>query len=205
MLPGSSRSVLQLVKAPTSFVDVTSELTVSDVVAERVQQVRKKRGWTVKQLAEQCAAIGAPELTAQALYNIGNGRRDDEGRRRRFVTIDEVAALAFALDVAPVHLMVPPDADDETPYRITPTSVVSVRDVRAWFRGYYPVLGRSLRNFHGEIPESEYGLIQLAPQQRTDPDEARRGIAEIRSLLDEAEARAQADKEAGGTDGPSVD
>ncbi|MFZ3558368.1 MULTISPECIES: hypothetical protein [unclassified Streptomyces] len=178
---------------------------MSDVVAERVQQVRKKRGWTVKQLAEQCAAIGAPELTAQALYNIGNGRRDDEGRRRRFVTTDEVAALALALDVAPVHLMVPPDADDEAEYRITPTSVVNVRDVRAWFRGYYPVLGRSVRDFHGEAPESEYGVMQLAPQQRTDPDEAIRGIDELMQLLSDARAKAVADKEAGGSNGPSVD
>lgn len=184
---------------------MTNEPTVSDIVADRVQQVRKRRGWTVKELAEHCAEIGAGELTAQALYNIGNGRRDEEGRRRRFVTVDEVLALALALDVAPVHLVVPPDAADGDEYRITPTSVVSVRDVRAWLRGYYPVLGRSVRDFHGEVPESEYGLMQLAPQARTDPDEAIRGIDELLSLLQDARARAVADKETRGTDGPSLD
>lgn len=178
---------------------------MSDIVAERVQQVRKRRGWTVKQLAERCAEIGAEELTAQALYNIGNGRRDEAGHRRRFVTVDEVVALALALDVAPVHLVIPPDAADEDEYRITPTSVVSVRDVRAWFRGYYPVLGRSVRDFHGEAPESEYGLMQLAPQARTDPDEAIRGIDELMQLLEDARARAVADKEAGGSNGQGLD
>ncbi|MER5821182.1 hypothetical protein ABT086_02475 [Streptomyces mirabilis] len=176
---------------------MTSELTVSDIVAERVQQVRKRRGWTVKQLAERCAEIGAEELTAQALYNIGNGRRDEAGQRRRFVTVDEVAALALALDVAPVHLVIPPDAADADEYRITPTSVVSVRDVRAWFRGYYPVLGRSVRDFHSEVPESEYGLIQLAPEARADPAEAIRGIDELLQLLQDARARAVADQERG--------
>lgn len=176
------------------------------MIAERVKEVRGKRGLTATQLAERCAAVGAPELTAQALSNIETGRRaTKDGPRRRYLTVDEVVALALALDVAPVHLVVPPDAADEDEYRITPTSVVSVRDVRAWFRGYYPVLGRSVRDFHGEVPESEYGLIQLAPQARTDPDEAIRGIDELMQLLSDARARAVADKEAGGSDGPSVD
>jgi len=159
----------------------------------------------VKQLAEQCAAVGAEDLTAQALYNIGNGRRDETGKRRRFVTVDELTALALALDVAPVHLLVPPDAADDDEYLITPTSSVTARDMRAWFRGYYPILGRSVRNFHGEVPESEYGLIQLAPEARTDPDEAIRGIDELLELLTRARERAVADKETGASDGPSVD
>lgn len=152
----------------------------------------------MKQLADQCAAIGAEELTAQALYNIGNGRRDEGGRRRRFVTVDEVVALALALDVAPVHLLVPPDAADDDEYRITPTSVVTARDMRAWFRGYYPVLGRSVRDFHGEVPESEYGLIRIAPEARTDPEQAIREIDELLILLQDARQRAVADKETGG-------
>lgn len=199
-MPEASRNVLQFVKAPSTFVDVTSEV-VSDVVAERVRDVRKRRGLTASQLAERCAEIGAPELTAQALSNIETGRRVKDGPRRRYITIDEVLALALALDVAPVHLVVPPDAADEDEYQITPTSAVSVRDVRAWFRGYYPVLGRSVRDFHGEVPESEYGLVQLAPQSRTDPEEAIRGIDELLEMLRDARARAVADKEAGGGGG----
>jgi transcriptional regulator with XRE-family HTH domain len=74
--------------------------TMSDVVAARVQQLRKRRGWTARQLAEACAATGSPQLTENVIANIEAGRRDKQGRRRRDVTVDELVAFARALDVS---------------------------------------------------------------------------------------------------------
>jgi hypothetical protein len=37
-------------------------------------------------------------LTASVIANIETGRRDEQGRRRRDVTVDEVVALAAALE-----------------------------------------------------------------------------------------------------------
>lgn len=74
----------------------------SDTVARRVQELRRRRGWSVARLADQCAQAGAPELTESVLTNILTRRR--RPGRPRDVTIDEVVALARALDVPPVGL-----------------------------------------------------------------------------------------------------
>jgi transcriptional regulator with XRE-family HTH domain len=74
--------------------------TMSDVVANRVQQLRKRRGWSARRLAEACAATGSPQLTESVIANIESGRRDEHSRRRRDVTVDELIAFARALDVS---------------------------------------------------------------------------------------------------------
>jgi transcriptional regulator with XRE-family HTH domain len=74
--------------------------TVSDAVANRVQQLRKRRGWSARRLAKACAATGNPQLTESVVANIESGRRDKQGRRRRDVSVDELVAFAQALDVS---------------------------------------------------------------------------------------------------------
>jgi transcriptional regulator with XRE-family HTH domain len=77
--------------------------TPSDVFAEKIREVRKERGWQVADLAARCADMGHPELTENVIENIEHGRRDKDGRRRRHITIDELAVLSLALDPAHVH------------------------------------------------------------------------------------------------------
>jgi transcriptional regulator with XRE-family HTH domain len=77
----------------------------SDVVARRVREIRKQRGWTAERLAAECARVGASQLTASVIANIESGRRDQQGRRRRDVTVDELLHLAAALDVDMSHLL----------------------------------------------------------------------------------------------------
>ena len=71
--------------------------------------MRRWHDWTAEILAERCAAAGAPELTAQVIFNIESGRRDASGRRRREVTLDEAAALARVLGVKFDALLTPRD------------------------------------------------------------------------------------------------
>jgi transcriptional regulator with XRE-family HTH domain len=145
---------------------MTSE-SVSDVVAERVREVRKRQGLTARALAERCAAAGTPGLTAQALSNIESGRRGADDRRRRDVTVDELFALAAALNVAPVHLLVPPKgptgkaSDEERLYNVTPGKAVRREDVRRWVRGFDPLPGSTAADFHAEAPDHEYGVHWL--------------------------------------------
>lgn len=72
---------------------------LSDLAGLNIRTIRKERGWTVAELAERCARIGAEDLTASAITNIELGRRD------RRVTVDELAALAEALMVTPAVLV----------------------------------------------------------------------------------------------------
>lgn len=84
---------------------------LSDTVGERITTWRKRRGFNRQRLAAECARLGMPELTLSALTNIESGRRQ-HGVRRRAISVDEVAVIAYALDVPPLLFLLPyPDAD----------------------------------------------------------------------------------------------
>jgi transcriptional regulator with XRE-family HTH domain len=86
---------------------------VSDIVALNVKALRAVNGWSAKQLAAECAAAGAPEITSAVVANIETGRRGDDGRMRRDVTVDELLALARTLNVSPATLMLGAACDGE--------------------------------------------------------------------------------------------
>lgn len=105
--------------------------TPSQVVARRVREVRRARGGlSAEQLAQRCADLGMPSLNRSVIANLENGRRD-------FVTVDELLVLALALDVAPLHLVVPMGAQD--PMLIAPDIPHLGGPVRAWVRGERPL------------------------------------------------------------------
>ena len=156
--------------------------TASDVVAGRIRELRRKRGLRVTDLGARCAELGAPGLTAQALYKL-EGQRGRDDRPPRPVTVDELLALALALNVAPVHLLVPPD-DYQAPYPVTATLASPAHKVRGWVRGLFvrpdaeirPVLGPGgelagldigrlpravdVRDFWSEVPPAEFEARQ---------------------------------------------
>lgn len=115
--------------------------TPSDVVANRVRAIRDQRGWTAQQLAARCAQIGAPRLTALVIANIETGRRDAQGRRRRNVTVDELVALARALDVPPVLLLYPVGMVEEV--EVLPGRTMPTWNAAKWFTGEEPLCERA--------------------------------------------------------------
>jgi transcriptional regulator with XRE-family HTH domain len=92
--------------------------TVSDVVAGRIQETRKRRNMNTKELAQACAKVDFPQLTASVIANIESGRRDKEGRRRRAVTVDEAYAFAEALGVGVTMLLPPPRGRSEDQWQL---------------------------------------------------------------------------------------
>ena len=72
----------------------------SGTAARRVQRLRRERGWSVARLADECAKVGAPQLTANVLTNLLSRQQ-----RRRDLTVEEVGALAAAFDVPPARLL----------------------------------------------------------------------------------------------------
>jgi transcriptional regulator with XRE-family HTH domain len=79
----------------------------SDVASRRIREARQRRGWTVKELADKCADAGAPHITATVITNLETRRHST-----REITLDEVLALARVLEVTPLQLMIPLDADE---------------------------------------------------------------------------------------------
>jgi transcriptional regulator with XRE-family HTH domain len=132
--------------------------SASDIVAARIRAVRRKRDLTVAELAEQCAAAGYPELTAHALYSL-EGRRSGTSRAARAVTVDELLALAKVLQVAPVHLLVPPSAGEDDTYQVTHAVAAPAPRVREWVRGYGLLPGDDRQLYLTEVPPEEFEEI----------------------------------------------
>jgi transcriptional regulator with XRE-family HTH domain len=121
-------------------------LSPTQVVAKRVREVRQKRGLTAAQLAEQMTRVGVP-------WKRGVVAKLESGLREA-VSVEELLALAYVLDVAPVHLLVP--FDDKTPYRATPTQVEPAGAIRDWVRGAWYIDGVDVRGFFSELPDHEF-------------------------------------------------
>lgn len=86
---------------------MTKVPTASEAIAAGVRKYRRLRGWSVRELAEKCAELGATTLTQASLTNIERGLVAKEGRGSRAVTVDEMFVLAYALSVSPMMLMLP--------------------------------------------------------------------------------------------------
>ena len=124
--------------------------TPSDVIAQRIRQLREARGWTVAELAARCKDAGLPRLTATVLYKLESQRQN---RAPRPVAIDELLILAFVLDIAPVHLIAGLDDDAELP--ISPDWGISASGARQWIRGFAPIAGGDKKRYNANVPPSE--------------------------------------------------
>ena len=108
----------------------------SDVVAEQVSRLRKQAGLTREQLAARCADLGWPALTFGAIGSIETGRRDNDGRRVRHVTVEERDVLAAALGVPSVLLEVPLGESD--PIEVLPGLWNDAWTAYRWLVGEFP-------------------------------------------------------------------
>lgn len=99
-------------------------IRTSDLVARRIKALRQTAGWTLNRLAAACAEAGFPELSRSVIANIESGRRDARGRRTRDVTVDELVAIASALETYAGGLL---GIDS----RIAPIGPVVVRQLRS--------------------------------------------------------------------------
>ncbi|WP_329103179.1 hypothetical protein [Streptomyces sp. NBC_01439] len=109
-------------------------------VARRVREVRKRRDLTAEQLAQRLQAVGLP-------WERGTVVKLEAGYRQN-VGVAEVFALAVALDMSPLHLLVPLD---DRPCQVTPNRVESANTVRAWVRGEQPLPGMDAHAYGTEI------------------------------------------------------
>lgn len=131
------------------------------VVAARVKEVRRKRGWSAERLAAEMAKVGVP-WTRMVVTKLETGRRPS-------VSLTEVLALAYVLGVAPIHLIVPTEGD--APYPVTPEWVVKPARAREWIRGRHPLPSTDPRIFFSEVPAYEW-----EPPPMTEQDVKRQAL-----------------------------
>lgn len=129
---------------------MTTDATMADVIAREIRRHRQARGLTVKQLADECARLGATQLTATALTNIerGHGESGKGGRprtsasaprRRRDVSHNELMVLARALGIPPALLLFPVGANEQV--EVLPGRQASAWGAFKWFAGLEPFPG----------------------------------------------------------------
>ena len=100
-------------------------LTASDIAARRIQEARKKRKWTVRELAVACDKAGAGKITAAVITNLESRRRPG-----REITAEEVLALAWVLGVPPLQLLAP--VSDGEALAVVPGEEMAPLDAAGW-------------------------------------------------------------------------
>jgi transcriptional regulator with XRE-family HTH domain len=95
-------------------------------VADQIQTVRLRKGWTQQELADRVTQLGMPMGRAVILKI---------ERKRRHVTVDELVALSAALEVSPLFLLMPRDATSGDQIRVTPRQSLPIEMVTKWWHG----------------------------------------------------------------------
>lgn len=83
--------------------------SVHVTIAANIRALRTARGWSVRQLAEECAARGMPSLTHPSLTNVERRGATPGGREPRRVNVAELVFLADLFEVTPNDLFNMPD------------------------------------------------------------------------------------------------
>ena len=118
--------------------------SASNTAAQRVQRLRKERGWSVARLADECAKVGAPQLTANVLTNLLSRQQ-----RRRDLTVEEVGALAAVFDMPPARLLpelIEPISEPER-LVLSFTSAEQAEEMRKWLASS-AVVAEMMRDQH---------------------------------------------------------
>lgn len=119
----------------------------TEAVVSRMRELRKKRGMTAEQLGAAMTGAGIP-------WNAGVVTKL-ETNRRKSVSVDELMALAYVLDVAPVHLLVP--VDDSVEYQPFPQHIpYPAKHIRGWVRGHVGIGDTDTRAYYSEVPAREW-------------------------------------------------
>lgn len=125
----------------------------------RIKEVRRSQKVSAAELAERCKKLGAPHITASVIANV-------ETRRRQEVSIDNLLTIAEALNVAPIHLLVPiADEEQEKLYAVSPESWTPAIEAREWIRGRVPLYGQDPRVYFSQVPRQEWEPPKLTERE----------------------------------------
>ena len=108
---------------------------VNATIAAQIRAHRLKLEWSVRQLADECAKHGAPQLTEASLGNIERGQDPNAKRKPREVTVEEMLILAYVLRAKPAELMFKPS---DPAIEVAPGVVVRPYVAWSWLMGWVP-------------------------------------------------------------------
>jgi transcriptional regulator with XRE-family HTH domain len=133
--------------------------TLRQTTAEQIRTFRTRRGMSQQGLADRLNQLGA-RVDRSVVAKVESGKRA--------VSLEDAFRFALALDVAPVHLLVPIDSDE--PIHLAPNMEAPPHEVRAWIRGFMPLF-QDPRVYFTSVPKKEFQAADgaLADWLRTSP------------------------------------
>jgi transcriptional regulator with XRE-family HTH domain len=134
-------------------------VTAGEAFAARVKQVRERKGWKQHDLSRRLGELGYP-MDRVTLSKIERG-----GLRTRNVKLEEVLAIALALEVSPVFLIVP--YEQEARLQVAPNVRPSTGAVaRGWVEGRWTLTQEEdQRFFFTEQPPERLALYMEEARQ----------------------------------------
>ena len=163
-------------------------LTIGEVFAKRLRDVREQKQLTQEQLSELLAGLGV-SIHRATVAKIENG-----GTRAENISVRDLLAFAAALNVAPVHLIVPFEdevlVDGERKsvrLAITPRVSAFTSQARGWIRGNNKLRREDdEQSFYTHIPRVEFEhLLEQARQAPDGPRPLASHYAELKAAEDQ--------------------
>jgi transcriptional regulator with XRE-family HTH domain len=151
------------------------ERHIGAIFARRLREARNARGWTQQELAAALGRLSAP-MDRTTVAKIEKGQRE--------VRLDEFVAFAAALDIAPVHLILPIEGDVVVRYidrkrealrnekrgpavRLAPALLVDQVKARRWARGEIPLDPANFRFYRDQgAGERSVSAEELSPDEQ---------------------------------------
>lgn len=136
-------------------------LTIGKVFAKRLRDVRERKQLTQEQLSKLLEELGVT-IHRATIAKIENG-----DTRAENISVRDLLAFAAALNVAPVHLIVP--FEDEVELAITRSVAAWPSQARGWIRGNNVLRSEDDEQFfYTHIPRVEFDW--LLEQARRAPE-----------------------------------
>jgi transcriptional regulator with XRE-family HTH domain len=116
------------------YADLPEPETLTAVIADRVAQLRKERGFTAQRLADELQKLGV-DWTRDTVTKF-------ETRRRKLLDVTELLTLATVFEVPPVALLVDPKSPR---VQVTPKVEVPLLNALWWLQGLDVLPGQTAR------------------------------------------------------------
>jgi transcriptional regulator with XRE-family HTH domain len=153
----------------------TEDRRIKAIFARRLREARSARGWTQQYLADRLIEMGV-KMDRTAIARVERGQRE--------VRLEELVAIAAALDVALVYLLFPidgdvrhlagPDKKGRTAawkigplVRLAPGREVNQVKARRWASGEIPLDPANYRTYRDQTPGDRIVSVEeLSPSER---------------------------------------
>lgn len=132
-------------------------------VADNISRLRVERGWNYTQLSERLDELGWPLSPVLV-------KRVESGNRR--AGVGDLTAFAAALEVSPATLLLPGQAEADTPVALSGVPAAAASSVWAWVTGRSAPPGQRRMRLEALPPWERDAVLERVEAERADTQRA---------------------------------